>query len=286
MTTYRTRSWISRRWRHENTPRADDLLCCAAPSLPAVQVSSCVDIISFCSDLISHCLLMFGWSWQNVCIHNMAFFSSRQPAGEPRRTSCARLGWHQTWSSVFGFSCGCTCAIQERKKNDGARKCFAAKRGRRHHWMCRFLVQAAAKIRREWCVTSAQQREIFCLQPVFQQLVTFGEGFWNIKVRKSLIRSFCKGLLATQLLFSLRAGTCSRFSQVAADMKRITAKILTFSMIISPPQTCFKVQICYDYYKNLVLYLVQQASKEKTPMIGSDSPTLRDFGSINPCVEI
>lgn len=57
------------------------------------------------------CLLMFGWSWRDFCIHNTFF---RRPAGEPQRTSFARLGWDQKWSWMLGFSCGCTTRNQMR----------------------------------------------------------------------------------------------------------------------------------------------------------------------------
>lgn len=93
MTTCCTRSWISRCWRHENTPSTDDLLCCGALSFPAVQVSPCVDTISIYSDLISHCLLMFGWSWQNFCIHNMGFLfpsASRRTSEDLLCSPCLR----------------------------------------------------------------------------------------------------------------------------------------------------------------------------------------------------
>lgn len=74
------------------------------------------------------CLLMFGWSWQGFCIHNTFF---RQPAGEPQRTSFARLGWDQKWSWMSGLPCGCTCATHRQtnthrqKKTTTIELCFA-----------------------------------------------------------------------------------------------------------------------------------------------------------------
>lgn len=82
--------------------------------------------LCLCGVLISRSLLMFGWSWQDFCIHNTLF-------REPQRTSSARLGWDQKWRWILGFSCGCTCSTDRQKNTHGRgettlyielRKCF------------------------------------------------------------------------------------------------------------------------------------------------------------------
>lgn len=131
--------WKKKKSRHENSSSSVHLMICSQ------LVDQITSFFSGCAGQLmcwhralvflwrfnlSHplcgCHLMFGWSWQDFCIHNKFFFIRWQVnlRGPSLLASVEISSWK------LGFSCGCTCTTHgptkphREKKNIELRKCF------------------------------------------------------------------------------------------------------------------------------------------------------------------
>lgn len=163
------------------------------------------------------CLLMFGWSWQDFCIHVFFFSSASRWTSEnylcsPRLRSEVRLTvWIFMWVHVHYTQ-------TEKNPPHWAQKMFPVNEAGCSTKSTDDLpvVQLLQREANELCIISVLQRkESSGFESVIHcSLATFAAGFWNIKVRNSLLRLFHRSLLTTAKLFffTVRAGVCSRDS--------------------------------------------------------------------------
>lgn len=94
----------------------------------------CLFGVNLSHPVCGFCLLMFGWSWQDFCIHNTFLFVSQQVnlRGPPLLAS-AQI---KSEAEFCGFSCGCTWtrhtqtdtqSLNKKKLNYWAQKMFPVK---------------------------------------------------------------------------------------------------------------------------------------------------------------
>lgn len=184
------------------------------------------------------CLLMFGWSWQDFCIHSTAFHHQVNLGG-----LSLLAGWDQKWSGMCGFSCGCTCTThRDRQTHTGNKKKMSE--------LQMFPVNAAGcttngtdglpvvqllqREAHELCIVRVPPRK----QPSSLESDSLQPGdilhstcFWNIKDRNRLLGLFYR----TEKLFFLNVSEQTYVPGagcvvMAADTKWVTVQILTHAL--------------------------------------------------------